>query len=121
MIRPMVEADIPAVAALECGHEWTYGADFLDAWVVEEDGRIVAVSGFWKRAECHMVMDHSWKTPHDRLNVLRELHDKIRPELKESGFYEIWTFMDDMRGFSNKLKALGWQTIQRMILGRRTD
>jgi len=121
MIRPMLEKDIPAVLALRCGYEWTFGEDFLNAWVAEEGGCIVAVTGFWKRAECHMVMDHSWKTPHDRLNVLRELHEKIEPELKRSGFYEIWTFMDDMKGFSNKLKALGWQIIQRTVFGRRTD
>jgi hypothetical protein len=121
MIRPMRTEDVPSVKALQCGYEWKFGQDFFGAWVVEEDGRIVAVIGFWKRAECHMVMDHTWKTPHDRFEVLRDIHQKVAPELKQSGFHEIWTFMDDMRGFGNKLKTLGWHIIQRTVWGRRTD
>lgn len=121
MIRRMTEDDISAVRSLQCGHEWVFGDDFLGAWVAEEDGHIVAISGFWNRAEAHMVMDHTWKTPQERLDVLRALHGHIKPELRSAGIHEVWTFMDDMRGFGNRLKKLGWQVIRKTVWGRRTD
>jgi hypothetical protein len=121
MIRVMTKADIPAIAALQGDYEWKFGDDFFGGWVVEEAGQIVAVSGFWNRAEGHMVMDHTWKTPQDRLEALRDLHEYVVPRLKKQGIFEVWTFMDDMRGFGNKLKGLGWQVISKTVWGRRTD
>jgi hypothetical protein len=121
MIRVMTKEDIPAVQALQCGYEWSFDGDFIGGWVVEEAGRIVTASGFWGRAEGHMVTDHTWATPQERLQALSDLHEYVKPKLKRAGIYEVWTFMDDMRGFGNKLKALGWQVIEKTVWGRRTD
>lgn len=121
MIRRMTADDVPALRAMQNDYEWSFDRDFIGGWVAEEDGRIIAISGFWSRAEAHMVMDHTWKTPQSRLEILRQLHEHIKPRLRVRGIYEVWTFMDDMRGFGNRLKALGWQVIRKTVWGRRTD
>ena len=121
MIRRMTTADLSTLHILEGDYMWELGDDFFDAWVAEEEGRIVAIVGFWKRAEAHMVVDHSWRTPQERLVVLEKLHQSVKPELAAEGISEVWTFMDDMRGFGNRLKELGWQVIERMVYGRRVD
>lgn len=82
---------------------------------------IVAVSGFWQRAEGHLLIDPAWKSPEDRLELLKTMHAEISPKLHTQGVGEVWTFMDDMPGFGRKLLAMGWQVIQKKVWGIKTN
>lgn len=82
---------------------------------------IVAVSGFWQRAEGHLLIDPEWKSPEDRLTLLQSMHEFVSPKLHSQGVGEVWTFMDDMPGFGRKLLALGWKVIQKKVWGIKTD
>lgn len=119
-LRFIEAADIERLRQLEDGFEWTYQPDFLfGIAVVDENNRPVMAAAAWKRAEVHMVTDHTWGSPEAREAALLELHGAMERVLARDGVAEVVTWMDGMKAFGRRLKRLGWNTPARKLWARR--
>jgi hypothetical protein len=120
MIRFLEPQDIPRLKEMQGDFEWTYEPDYLFGMVVvDEKNRPVMAAGAWKRAEVHMLTDHTWATPLARAGALIELHNAMGNVLARDGVAEVITWLDDMRRFQRRLKRLGWDAAKKTMWCRR--
>ena len=119
MIRPLVASDLERVKQLQGELPWTFGRDFLGALaVVDENDVPVMAVGAWSRAEVHMLTDHTWATPEQRLRALAEVHEAMRLELEAQGVGEVHTWFEAAERFCGRLKRLGWKRLRKQMWGR---
>ena len=101
---------MPRIRELQGEHLWEFGPDFECGYVfVDANDVPVLVTGAWKKAECHMLIDPSWGTPGARMLALQQAHDAMERNLYAAGFREVHTFFAKVEAFCRRMQRLGWR------------
>lgn len=90
---------------------WRSMNDAISAFVVEEDGKPVALVAAHRIAEIRCVIDTEWQSPAWRWEALVAAHDAMQEDLKAKGFRRVTALLEGAigRGFGKRMKRLkGW-------------
>lgn len=111
--RPMLESDIEAVRAMYSESKlqdgWPNFAEMVEARVVEEDGKIVAVAA--ARMVPEMILILGKGHPAARLYWLKALHGRMLEFLRERGLKRAIAFVPPQieRAYARRLQLMGFQ------------
>lgn len=110
MIRRYTKDDRAAVDALHAAHGdkyWYADPDDpvnYETWVIEDDGRIIASVTARYTAEAFLMLDKSYGTPVDRLEVTQEIIEHSFNRAHELGLREVHIGVSmNERGWLKKL------------------
>jgi hypothetical protein len=83
---------------------------FLIRKVAEIDGEIRMAAFTKVTAEQYLLLDHSWSTPHERWELLREMRDVVVNEADARGFQDLTAWIPPVleKSFGPRLTQLGF-------------
>ena len=91
------------------------GKDVLSALVFEADGELQAAALLRLEVNAFLFMNTEWRTPLDRWNAVKQLHEAMRQEAEDSGIVEeanCWVPSEIEAKFAKRLRQLGWRKAQ---------
>ena len=109
MLRRIEQRDLARIRQLQAEYAWEFGPDFECGYVfVDANDVPVMVTGAWRKAECHMLIDLSWGTPGARQSALEVCHEAMERTLYARGVREVLTYFDRFENFRRMMMRLGW-------------
>lgn len=113
-IRRLRSKDIPEIERIH--REQGYGfelpniGELESCYVVEHEGRVVALAGAEINAQIVMIMDHGWGSPHERMKAICRLHGPITRYLDWRGVVKAYIALDPKyRRFGARMLKIGWK------------
>jgi hypothetical protein len=75
-----------------------------------EDGRLIATVIAKVEAEIYLHIDHNWKTPEERWEVVKKMHADLKSKAKDLGFDTVYCVLppEVAKSFGPRLEEIGW-------------
>jgi hypothetical protein len=111
MIRRMKPEDLPQVRQIHQrgGYDFELPENMIDAYVMEDGGRIVALAGAEICAHVFMVIDPTWGSPHRRMELVESFHWPISRDLLKRGIQRAYMWFEPrFKSFTRRMRPLGW-------------
>jgi len=111
MISEMRPEDLAAVRELHrrTRYEFALPEVLESAHVMKDQGRIVGMAAAERTAHVFMVIDPSWGSPHQKMELIESFHYPLAAALLASGIQHAFTFVEPQyRRYIQRLQPLGW-------------
>lgn len=75
-----------------------------------EDGRLIASVILKVEAEVYLMLDHNWRTPEERWEVVKKLNADMKEKARDLGFETVYCVLppEVAKSFGPRLEDLGW-------------
>ena len=91
------------------GYDFELPENMVDAYVMEDEGRIVALAGAEICAHVFMVIDPTWGSPHRRMELIESFHWPISADLLKRGIQRAVIWCEPRyKSFVRRMRWLGW-------------
>jgi hypothetical protein len=111
MLRPFRPEDLPQLREIHAraGYQFELPETFESAYVMEDGGRVVALAGAEVCAHVFMVIDPTWGSPHQRMELIESFHWPVSADLLKRGIQYAFIWCEPrFKSFARRMRSLGW-------------